>query len=274
MLHNAAPEIRMRRFQKAVAVTVLVGLCWPAWGNELVPTGTLRATFPALNPVQARTDPATRELRGPAVELTREIARQLGVPYKITGVATISRVIESVKRGDADIGFIGFDPARAVDVVFSQNFTLAHSTFLVRQDAPFKSVADVDRAGARVGVAARSATDLVLARTLKNAALKRNTGGDVAVGGRLLLAGEIDAYASLRHLLAEVAAKNPDLRLLPDNFNTTEQSIIISKNRPSDIDFVNRVIEEARASGLIQRAIESAGLTGVDVAPPPSVRSP
>jgi polar amino acid transport system substrate-binding protein len=219
-------------------------------------------------------DPATRELRGPAVELTQEIARRIGVPHKITGVPTISRVIESVKKGDSDIGFIGFDPARAVDVVFSQNFTLAHSTFLVRQDAPFKSVADVDRADIRVGVAARSATDLVLARTLKNAKLKRNVGGDVAVGARLLTAGEIDAYASLRHLLGEVATKFPGLRLLPDNFNTTEQSIIISKNRPSDIDFINRVIEDARASGLIQRAIERAGLTGVDVAPPPSIRSP
>jgi polar amino acid transport system substrate-binding protein len=265
----------MRRFLAAIILVLVAGTSsMAASDNELAPTGVLRAAYPALNPVQAKADPATGELRGPAIELTREIARRLGVPFKIMGVPTISRVLDSVKKGDADIGFVGFDPARAIEVVFSQNFTLAHSTFLVRDDAPFKSVADVDRPGVRVGVAARSATDLVLARTLKHAQIKRNTTGDVAIGGRLVADGDIDAYGSLRHLLSEVAVKYSRLRLLPDNFNTTEQSIIISKNRPTDIDFINRVIEDARTSGLIQESIARAGLKGVDVAPPPNMRSP
>jgi polar amino acid transport system substrate-binding protein len=246
-----------------------------ASGSELAPTGTLRAAYPALNPVQARTDPATGELVGPAIEMTRAIAQRLGVPFSVTGVATISLVIESVKKGDADVGFIGFDPARAVDVVFSQNFTLAHSTFIVRGDAPFRSVAEIDRAGVKIGVAARSATDLLLTRTLKRAQIRRNASGDVSVGARMVTTGELDAYASLRHLLSEAGEKFPKLRILPDNFNTTEQSIIISKSRPAElIDDVNRVIEEARASGLIQRAIDRASLKGVDVAPPPAIRSP
>jgi polar amino acid transport system substrate-binding protein len=266
----------MRGLIVAAVAAVLGALPGPdATASELAPTGTLRATFPALNPVQAKADQASGELRGPAIELTRALATKLGVPFKITGVPTISRVIESVKKGDADIGFVGFDPARAVDVAFSQNFSLAHSTYLVRDNSPIRSVSDIDRAGVRVGCAARSATDLLLTRTLKSAQLKRNASGDVAVGARMVAAGEIDAYASLRHLLSEAAAKSPKLRVLTDNFSTTEQSIIISKSRPAElIDVVNRVIEDARTTGLIQDSIDKAGLKGVDVAPPPAHRSP
>jgi polar amino acid transport system substrate-binding protein len=265
----------MRRLQVA-AVAVALGLvpAGDAPANELAAAGTLRATFPALNPVQARTDPVSGELRGPAIELTREIAKRLGVPYKITGVSTISRVIETVKRGDADIGFVGFDPARAIEVVFSQNFTLAHSTYIVRDNSTMRSIAEIDRADVRIGVAARSATDLLLTRTLKNAQIKRNPSGDVTHGARMVAAGEIDAYASLRHLLSEASDKVRGLRVLPDNFSTTEQSILISKNRSAEIDIINRVIEDARKSGLIQGAIERAGLRGVEVAPAPESRSP
>src|SRR4051794_38429231 len=42
-------------------------------GKDLAPTGTLRATYIATNPVQAFIDPATKEVRGPAAALAREL---------------------------------------------------------------------------------------------------------------------------------------------------------------------------------------------------------
>src|SRR5262245_19693943 len=100
----------------------------PVAANDLVPTGTLRATFIASNPVQAVTDPATREVRGPAAELTRELARRLGVPFRIVGVQGVAGVIESVKKGEADIGFVAYGPVRAAEVDFSQTYSLAQNT--------------------------------------------------------------------------------------------------------------------------------------------------
>ena len=50
-------------------------LALPAVANELIPTGTLRATYIGTNPVQAFVDPATKEVRGPAAELARALAR-------------------------------------------------------------------------------------------------------------------------------------------------------------------------------------------------------
>jgi hypothetical protein len=48
-----------------------------ASANDLVPTGTLRATYIGTNPVQAFVDPATKEVRGPGAEIARALANQL-----------------------------------------------------------------------------------------------------------------------------------------------------------------------------------------------------
>src|SRR3982750_257591 len=99
----------------------------PAAAYELAPGNTLRAVFIASNPVQAVTDPQSGEVRGPAADLTRELARRIGLPFVIKGVPGVQGVIESVKNGEADIGFVAFDPVRAAQVEFSQPYALAQN---------------------------------------------------------------------------------------------------------------------------------------------------
>lgn len=234
--------------------------------EQLARTGTLRASFVASYPVHASADPATGQLRGPASEMTREIAGRLGVPFRIRALASFASVIDSVKSDEADIAFVAFDPARAADVAFSHPYLLTHGTYLVRERSMLQSVADVDRTGVRVGVTARSALDLGLTRKLKNAQLIRMTGSNIAMGLKMLTVGEIDAYAADRQRLMETAVKTSGVRVLPDNFDAMEISVVVAKNRAAQIDFIDRVIDGARTSGLIQGAILRAGLKGVDVA--------
>lgn len=235
--------------------------------KELAPTGTLRATYIATNPVQAFVDPATREVRGPAAELTRELARRAGVPFTITGANGVQGVIDSVRNGTADIGFVAYDPVRAEQVDFAQNYALAQNSYLVPENSPIRSVADADRAGVRIGVGTRDAGDYFLTHTLKHAELKRNDGGNLDVAIRQLAAGEIDAYAGNRMRLHGAAQRTPGYRLVPDNFYGVEQSVIVPKGNAARLAIVEKLIEEARASGLIADAIARAGLVGVDVAP-------
>jgi len=239
----------------------------PVAAGEFASTGTLRATFLAVNPVQATTDPSTGEVRGPAADLTRELARRLGVPFTITGVGGVPAVIESVKSGAADIGFIAFDPIRAVEVEFSQPYLLAFNTYLVPMESPIQSVAEVDRLGIRIGVGRGDVADLFLSRTLKHAALRRNPAGNLSVALLQLAAGEIDAYAANRTRLLEVATNRPGLRVLPDNFLDVQQAIVVPKGSTERLAIVNRLIDDARATGLIQAAIDRAKLLGVAVAP-------
>jgi polar amino acid transport system substrate-binding protein len=206
-------------------------------------------------------------VRGPAAEITRELAKRAGVPFSVTGAKGVDGVLESVKNGQADIGFLAFDAVRAAQVDFSQNYSLAQNTYLVTENSPIKSVADADRAGVRIGVAARDAGDYFLTRTLKAATLVRNEGGVGDAVVKALLAGELDAYAGNRMRLHEAAQKTPGLRLAANNFYGVEQSVIVPKGETTRLAIINRFLDEARASGLIADAIARAGLVGVDVAP-------
>jgi polar amino acid transport system substrate-binding protein len=239
------------------------------FSKDRLQTGTLRATYIATNPVQAFIDPKTGEVRGPGADIARDLATHLGVPVRITGVAGPAGVIDSIKKGDADIGMLAFDPLRAAEVDFSEVYALAQNTYMVPANSAIKTVHEVDRAGAKVGVIERDAADLFLTRALKAAELKRNSTGTVETAIKWLADGTVDAYGTNRQRLTELAAKNPGYRLLRDNFYGVEQSVVVAKGNKALVEFVNGVLDEARDAGRIARSIENAGLIGVDVAPAP-----
>ena len=239
----------------------------PAFAQSGLPTETLRATYIATNPVQAFLDKATGETRGPGADLARELAKRLGVAVAIKGVTGPQGVIDSLKSGEADIGFVAYDPIRAAEVDFAQNYALAQNSYIVPEASPIKSVADIDRPGTRIAVGERDAGDFFLTRNLKAAEIRRNPGGNMEVGLKWLADGDVHAYAANRQRLSEVVRRNPGVRLLPDNFYGVEQSIAVKQGNRQLLEALDKLIADARASGLTAAAIERAGLVGVDVAP-------
>jgi polar amino acid transport system substrate-binding protein len=238
-----------------------------AAASDLAPTGTLRVTFLGTNPVQGRVDPTTGEVRGPAGDLARELARRYDLKLAITPLVGVPAVIESVKSGGADIGFAAFDPQRALEVDFSQSYSLAYNSYLVPAASPIRTLTDVDRPDVRIGVGTADAADLFLTRTIKQAELKR---GEATIEAlvRVMGGGEIDAYAGNRQRLMEAQALLPNTRVLADNFLAVEQAIIVAKGNPARLALIDRFLDEARAAGFIRASLDRAGLTGVDVAPP------
>jgi polar amino acid transport system substrate-binding protein len=233
----------------------------------LAPTGTLRAVFLQTNPVQGRVDAKTGAVSGPAVDLTRELGRQLGVPVSVVGVPGARALIDSVKNHSADIGFLAFDPTRAADVDFSEVYALSWSSYLVPTNSPLRAVADADRRGIRIGAITGDSPELYLSRNLKNAELKRyvNLPNDDVL--RMLAAGDFDAWAANRQRLIEMAANAPGVRVLPDNYFAVKQAIVVARGDRAKVEIVNRFLNDARSSGLIKTAIERAGLArSVDVA--------
>lgn len=257
----------MRPYPHLIAAAMMLVAATAVAGDRIT-AGTLRATYIARNPVQASVDPATGEVRGPGAAIAREVARRLDVEAKITGLASPAAVIDSVRKGEADIGFVAFDPERAAEVDYCDVYVLAQNTYLVREESPIRTVADIDRAGVKVGVTARDTADLVLTRNLKAAEIRRNTSGSVDTALQWLTDGTVDAYGTNRQRLTALAAKHAGYRLLPDNFYGVPQSVVVAKGNAAMRGAVNGVIDEARRSGLIARSIAEAGLAGVDVAPP------
>ena len=117
--------------------------------------------------------PPPGSARGVSVDLARELARRLGVPVELVTFASAGQVVEAFKTGTIDVGFVAIDPERAADISYTAPYVVIEGAYLVTRDSPIRSNAEVDRAGMRVAVGARSAYDLYLSRELKHATLVR-----------------------------------------------------------------------------------------------------
>ncbi len=255
------------RFSIALVLTGLHLTGHAAAQTPLAPTGTLRAAFLASNPVQGRVDTKTGAVSGPAVELTRELGKRLGVHVTIVGVSGMRAMVDGFKANTFDIAYLAYDPARAGEVDFSQVYSLSWSSYIVMANSPLHAVADADRAGIRIGAATGDSPELFLSRNLKNAQIKRYPNPSAEEALRILASGEIDAYAANRQRLIEMAASAPDTRVLPDNYFAVKQAIIVPKGNAAALEVINRFLADMQKSGLIQAAIDRAGLKGaVDVA--------
>ena len=236
--------------------------------EALAQTGTIRAAFLGGNPVQVRIDPRTGEITGPAVDVARELGRRLEVPVTIQPLSGVPAVIEAIENGSSDIGFIAHDTTRAQRVEFTQAYIYGHNSYIVRTDSSFNTFADVDGEGTRIAAIAGNAVDLHLNRTLENAELvhlARGTPDEEAA--RMLLAGELDAYAANKQRLAAVVATEPRVRVLDGSVLPVEQSIVVAQHNGAIVSRLDRFIDEARDSGLLQEIVERYMIAGVEVAP-------
>jgi polar amino acid transport system substrate-binding protein len=236
--------------------------------SPIAPTGTLRAAFIAGNPAMAVKNPATGELGGPAVDLARELARQRGVGVVLVGVQTPQNVIDAVRTGEADVGFVAYNPERAGAVDFSRPFMLVQQSFLVKQDSPIRSVKELDQPNLKIGARKADSMALYLARTLKQAKLVEITESNGGEGAHALAAGEVDAFGSNRQRLSDTLRNTPGLRLLPDDLYGVEQTIIVPAGNKERLEAVNRFIDEVRRSGFLAASISSSGVVGIAVAAP------
>jgi len=211
-------------------------------------------------------DRATGAIRGASADLARELGRRINMPVEIKPVADPKAVIDAVSGSNADIGFVAFEPSRAGPVEFSQTYMLVRQSFLVREDSAIRAVADIDRADQKIASTFNDSITLFMKRKLRNATL-REIANDPAEIKRMLAAKEIDAFGANRQRLTNLMKDTTGFRILPDNLFGVPQTIIVPKGRAEVLAAVNRFIDEVRASGFLQTAIEKSGVIGLDAAP-------
>src|SRR2546429_2187168 len=237
-----------------------------AMAGDIAPGGTLRAAYLSTNPAQAMRDPATGEVRGPAYDLARELARRNNVPLEFKPIASPPAVIEAVKNGEADIGFVAYEATRLVTVEFSQTYMLVRQTFLVLDGSPIKAIADIDRSGPKIAGTVNDSITLCMKRILKQATIVELENNPAELS-KALTARTIDALGANRQRLTALSTATPGTRLLPDDIFKVPQNIVEPKDLAAALAAVNALIDEVRGSGFLQRAIERGGAIGVAVAP-------
>ena len=251
----------------AVAMAVaFVASCETSQADDLAPGGALRAVYLATNPAQAVKDPATGEIRGASADLARELAKRHNLQVALIPSANPATVIEAVNKGEADIGFVAFAPERVGTVEFSQVYMLVQQSFIVPETSRIKSVKDIDAAGLRISGGAGDSVTLYMKRKLKQATLVE-TDNTPAEAKRKFAANEIDAFGANRQRLTTMLKDMPGYRLLPDSLFGVTQTIIVPKGKAEVLAGVNRFIDDVRASGFLQTAIEKSGIVGLSAAP-------
>ena len=175
-------------------------------------------------------------------------------------------VIDAVKNGEADIGFVAYEATRLGTVDFSQTYMLVRQSFLVLDDSPIKSVAEIDRVAQKIAGTVNDSITLCMKRILKQATLMELENNPAELS-KALTARAIDALGANRQRLTTLLKATPRTRLLPDDLFNVPQNIVVPKDRPVALAVINALIDDVRASGFLQSAIDRGGAIGVAVAP-------
>jgi len=232
---------------------------------DLVKAGRIRVALAAA-PVMATKDAVTGELRGVGVDLARELANRIGVEFVPVVFPRPGAIMAGLKTDAWDIAFLGIDPARAADADFSPAYLEVDLTFLVPATSAINRVPDADKPGVRIAVPRGDLVDILLSRQIKQATLVRAE--TVAGAFDLLRSGQADVCAEPRTNLLQDQARLPGSRVLADRFGVNQVAIAMPKGHAGRLAYLSEFIESAKSSGLVQRAVERAGLRGVQVAPP------
>jgi polar amino acid transport system substrate-binding protein len=227
----------------------------------------IRVAYLATNPAQSTKDPTTGQPRGVVPDLVRELERTRGVTATLVGLPSPQRVIDAVRNGEAEIGFVAYNPERAGPVEFTKPYLLVNQTFIVKSESPITSIADIDRQGRKLGATRADSIALYLRRTLKQGTLIELDDTSPDTIDRLLRDGAIDAFGSNRQRLTDWMKDAKGIRLLSDDLYGVEQAIIVPGGRRDALDAANQFVDEVRRSGFLKTAVERSGVVGITVAP-------
>lgn len=237
----------------------------PAVIADLAPAGALRAAINFDNPILACKDAAGAP-GGISVELSRELARRLGVAVSFVPYYSAGQVVEGLKSGAWDVCYLAIDPRRAIDISFTPPYVVIEGVYLVAEGSPIRAHGAVDRPGIRVAVCAGSAYDLFLSRELKHATIVRAPTAGATTD--LFVAQQLDVLAGVRPQLEADARRIPGLRLLPGRFMAINQAMGTPRARAAGAAYLRDFVEEMKASGFVAEAFVRNRIQGASVAPP------
>jgi polar amino acid transport system substrate-binding protein len=237
----------------------------PAVRAAFTPGGKLRASINLGNPILANTGTDGRPC-GVSVDLAVEFARVLGAELELVVFDAAGKSVEAVVAEKADFGFFAIDPVRGADIAFTAPYVLIEGFYLVKENSPITSNADVDAASNRVVVGKGSAYDLFLTRELKQAQIVRALTSPTVVETFLREGAEV--AAGVKQQLEADAEKAGGLRLLGQRFMVIQQAMGVPKSRGEEAaGFLRSFVEQMKASGFVEAALQRHNIKGASVAP-------
>ncbi|NIE73642.1 transporter substrate-binding domain-containing protein [Pantoea sp. Ap-967] len=226
--------------------------------KDLAPEGILHAAINFGNPVLAQPG-ADGEPHGVSVALAKSLAEALGVGLALHTYDAAGKVFAALEHNAWTLAFLAIEPVRAAQISFSEPYVLIEGTYLVRADAPYATIEDLDQPGLRLAVGNGAAYDLYLSRTLQHAELHR---ADTSAGAvELFIDQGLDAAAGVRQPLEQIAAKHPDFRVIQGAFTAIRQAVAVPRGRDAGAAYVRDFVERRLAEGFVRGALLASGQT-------------
>ena len=227
---------------------------------EIAPNGKLRAAMIGI-----------RVLGGVGEPIGRFIANSIGASFEPIIYPNPQAYEQSFGKDEWDIA-IGprvLAPSDKADV--TPDVWLIDLLYLAAAERAFAGADQVDRSDVKVGTIQNSPSDRFLTRTLKSAELVRipltsNFLGDAI---ELLRSGKADVFGADSGLIDSIIGSYAEAKIVPGAFNTVRAAVALPKGRSAaGLARLVGILNEAKRTGVVQQAIEQAGLrAGVRVAP-------
>jgi polar amino acid transport system substrate-binding protein len=211
-----------------------------------------------------------RVLGGVAEPVGKFIAMKLGVSYEPVMYPNPEAYIQSFGKGEWDIA-IGPRVLAAPDKADTgADLWLIDLIYVAAPGKAFADVGKVDRPGVKVGVIQGSPSDRFLSHNLKAAEIVRiplsaKISDDAA---ELLHSGKSDVFGTDAGVGYPVADRLSGSTIVPGTFNVVRVAVALPKGRSSEAQAkIAEIVSEVKRIGIVEGAIEAAGLNGVHVAP-------
>src|SRR5690348_1632618 len=250
------------RFCFALAALLLLPVAAAAQDalkGEIAPGGKLRVALIGV-----------RVLGGVGEPVGRLLAARLGLPFEAVTFPSPQAYEQSfaAPAWDIAIGPRVLAPADKADL--TPDAWLIELQYLAAPGRAFSGTGEVDRAGVKIGTIQNSPSDRFLSHTLKSATLVRLPLSPKfpADAIEMLRGGTADVFGADSGLIAAISGGYPEGRLVPGAFNTVRVALALPKGRSAAAQSrLAELLAEAKRIGVLQKAIEQAGLqSGVRVA--------
>lgn len=235
--------------------------------KQLAPTGHLRGGIvvsPAASAFFAIRD-GQSEVRGVTVDLMHAFADALQLPLALQIYDNSGQVTDAVATGACDVAFMPQDAERARRVEFGPAYYFISSTYLVPAGSTIQGIDEVNRPGVRIVAIANTTTARSARRTAPDATIAEVPSVDQMT--EMAGAGQGDAFALSHDSFVGLLPKLPGARVLAGHFQQTGIAVAVPKGRDRALKIVSGLLDDAKTSGLVRRALDAAGFKDAEVAP-------
>lgn len=245
-----------------LSIALLAGWSGVAFGqtspaSEIAPGGRLRVGMIAIT-----------VLGGVAEPVARFIGQKLGAAVEPVMYSNPDAYQQSFGKAEWDIA-IGPRVLAPADKADSTADVWAISlVYVAAPGTEFPDIASVDKAGVKIGTIRGAPSDQVLTREIKAAEIVRiplspTIATDAA---ELLRSGKANVFGADSGVGYPAAAALPGAKIVPGAFAMVRVAAALPKGRSAAAQTaLATLVDEAKQTGVVQKAIDAKGLKGVNV---------